>query len=73
MTTPECVLLKNKSDAFQTFKNFINGLKMMHNIILGLFALIMEKNIHQMNLNTIFANMGLNIKQLCLIILNRMV
>ena len=46
---------------------------MMHNLILGLFALIMEKNIHQMNLNTIFANMGLNIKQLCLIILNRMV
>ena len=66
-------LLKNKSDAFKHSRIFINGLKMMHNLILGLFALIMEKNIHQMNLKTIFANMGSNIKQLCLIIPNRMV
>ena len=66
-------LLKNKFDAFQTFKNFHTWIEMMHNLILDLFALIMEKNTHQMNLKTIFTNMGSNIKQLCLIIPNRMV
>ena len=41
---------------------------MMHNLILGLFALIMEKNTHKMNLKTIFTNMESNIKQMYLII-----
>eukprot|EP00253_Pinus_taeda_P024327 PITA_24327 len=40
-------LLKNKLMLFKHSRIFINGLKMMHNLILGLFALIMEKNIHK--------------------------
>ena len=76
MTTPECVgftYLRTNLMLFKHSRIFINGLKMMHNLILGLSTLIMENNTHQMNLKTIFTNMGSNIKQLCLVIPDRTV
>ena len=39
-------------------RTFMHGLKMMHNLILDLFTLIMENNTLQINLKNMFANMG---------------
>jgi hypothetical protein len=66
-------LLKDKSQAFETFKIFIYGFKMKLILVLALFALIMEENIHLMNLKNIYTNMGSNIKPQFHTILNRMV
>jgi hypothetical protein len=43
-------LLKHRSQAFETFKNFIYGFKMEHNLVLVLFILIMEGNALLMNM-----------------------
>jgi hypothetical protein len=49
-------LLKDKSQAFETIKIFMYGSKMKLSLVLALFVLIMEENIHLMNLKTILAN-----------------
>jgi hypothetical protein len=55
-------LLKDKSQVFETLKNFMHGFKMRLSVVLDLVALIMEEYIHLMNFKSTFANMGSNIK-----------
>jgi hypothetical protein len=43
-------------------KNFMYGFKMKLSLVLALSALIMDENIHLMNLKSTFANVGSNIK-----------
>jgi hypothetical protein len=66
-------LLKQKPQAFETFKIFIYGLKMKLNLVLALFILIMEGNTLQMSLKATFPNMGSSIKPLFHTILDIMV
>jgi len=54
-------------------KNFMYGSKMKPNIIFDLFILIMEENIHKLNLKSTSSNMGSSIKLMFHTILNRMV
>jgi hypothetical protein len=66
-------LLKDKSQAFETFKNFHVWIQNEAQSCIGSLALIMEENIHLMNLKSTFANMGSNIKPQFHTIPNRMV
>jgi hypothetical protein len=66
-------LVKEKSQDFNFFLNFMYIFKMKHNLVLAFFALIMEKVIHLMNFKAIFANMGSSMKPSSHTILNRKV
>jgi hypothetical protein len=66
-------LQKDKSKAFETFKKFHVWIQNELRLVLALFTLIMEDNIHLMNFKVTFANMGSNIKQYFRTILNKMV
>ena len=66
-------LLKIKSEAFQTFKNFDACIENQAQDHSGTFRFDNGKNTPLMNLNTIFGNMGLHIILQFLIILNKTV
>ena len=57
-----CTCWKINHKILKILKNFMYGFKMKPSLVLALFALIMEENIHLMDLKTIFVDMGSSIK-----------
>jgi hypothetical protein len=66
-----CSCPKINHKLLKLLKNFMYGFKMKLGLILALFALIMEKNIHLVNLKATFTNMGSSIKPQFNTIVNR--
>ena len=64
-------LLKTKSEAFQTFKNFHAWIENQAQALIGTFQFDNGKEYTSNELKIIFPNMGLHIKLQFLIILNK--